>query len=199
WYCSACFEEHDTERFIANGDQVCAPVLEEVFKRALLSEPDFPPRWGRTELDPWQYRRVVNTLYMKKYEKKAKEWSVPETMRIYCQHTDRPRHSEPCNTFLGKWELSKYLRKCEKCNWYTCLRCRETHSTSDAAGRKAKMTHDCDPDTVVQGREEAFKGLVRGKDYQDCPNDQCRTRIELKEACNHVTCNCGTEFCYLCG
>ncbi|EAW06656.1 uncharacterized protein ACLA_083510 [Aspergillus clavatus NRRL 1] len=28
---------------------------------------------------------------------------------------------------------------------------------------------------------------------------QCRKVIELGVGCNHITCRCGAEFCYVCG
>ncbi|KAJ6784535.1 hypothetical protein PWT90_06753 [Aphanocladium album] len=27
----------------------------------------------------------------------------------------------------------------------------------------------------------------------------CRTMVELNTGCNHITCRCGAEFCYVCG
>jgi hypothetical protein len=41
------------------------------------------------------------------------------------------------------------------------------------------------------------EGLVRGKDYQNCP--KCHKVIHLFEACNHMICRCTASFCYLSG
>jgi hypothetical protein len=38
--------------------------------------------------------------------------------------------------------------------------------------------------------------LAADKEWKQCPS--CRRMIELAEGCNHMTCVCGTEFCYLC-
>ncbi|TKA41110.1 hypothetical protein B0A54_07631 [Friedmanniomyces endolithicus] len=63
-----------------------------------------------------------------------------------------------------------------------------------------KIEHDCDPSAEIQAREQGFAGLVRGKDYQDCPRNTCQRPFELVAACNHMTCpSCGADFCYICG
>ncbi|KAK6389994.1 hypothetical protein LTR65_006047 [Meristemomyces frigidus] len=45
----------------------------------------------------------------------------------------------------------------------------------------------------------AFEGLVRGKDYQLCPNKRCGRRIQLEAGCNHIYCLCSQQFCFVCG
>lgn len=54
--------------------------------------------------------------------------------------------------------------------------------------------HSCEE---VIKENKAFEGLEKGKDYQSCPS--CRRRIELSDGCNHISCVCGTGFCFLCG
>jgi hypothetical protein len=47
--------------------------------------------------------------------------------------------------------------------------------------------------TAAQGVE----GLVRGKDFQNCP--QCHKLIHLDSGCNHMTCKCTVSFGFRCG
>jgi hypothetical protein len=47
--------------------------------------------------------------------------------------------------------------------------------------------------TTAQGVE----GLVRGEDFQNCP--QCHKPIHLEDGCNHMTCKCTASFCFRCG
>jgi hypothetical protein len=47
--------------------------------------------------------------------------------------------------------------------------------------------------------ERAFAGLKRGRDWQFCPNEGCKRKVELKDGCNHVRCVCRTHFCFVCG
>lgn len=83
--------------------------------------------------------------------------------------------------------------------WYTCLRCEESFSIGDVAGEKINSVHECDPSRNAELEERAFKGLVRGVDWQLCPNNNCKRRIELSDGCNHVRCHCRTHFCFICG
>lgn len=39
--------------------------------------------------------------------------------------------------------------------------------------------------------------LVKGAKYKQCPN--CRFWVEKNEGCDHMTCRCKYEFCYVCG
>lgn len=204
FFCSACIEEHTAEPFQVGSDQICKEELRRLFEESIKYEVNFPPRWRGIALDAWdtQYRRIFSTHFLKNFDAKAKEWSCLEAQRIYCQHKTLPTASSaPCETFLGRWEDLKKCRKCEVCSWYTCLHCRTSFPPPvGKEGRKStRIRHTCDPVIEDELRDRAFRGLKRGKDYQYCPNQYCRKPIQLAEACNHMTCVCGTEFCYVCG
>lgn len=202
WYCNLCLEHHnDRPPFLINNDVVCAQTLRHIFEDSVKSEINFPPRWGDTVLDPWdsRYRRVLSTLFLKQYDEKSKEWSVPERLRLYCQRRRLREASEPCGAFLGGWEGKQECRRCEMCQGYTCPRCRRAFPPGRRQWREKKIRHRCEPIAERELREQAFAGLKRGRDYQDCPNLQCQKRIELAEACNHIKCPCGMDFCYVCG
>ena len=54
----------------------------------------------------------------------------------------------------------------------------------------------------IDGNKEyikAFGDLKRGRDYQLCPDKNCQRKVELKDACNHMVCPCGTNFCFISG
>ncbi|OQR98676.1 hypothetical protein ACHHYP_20356 [Achlya hypogyna] len=44
--------------------------------------------------------------------------------------------------------------------------------------------------------DEALLELGGREGWQRCP--RCRRMIELVQGCNHMTCKCGAEFCYVC-
>lgn len=83
--------------------------------------------------------------------------------------------------------------------WYTCLRCEESFSTTDTAGAETAIEHECDPTKHSELEERAFNGLQRGVQWQICPNQNCKRRVELSEGCNHMRCECRTHFCFICG
>ncbi|GAB7332685.1 hypothetical protein MBLNU13_g04435t2 [Cladosporium sp. NU13] len=43
----------------------------------------------------------------------------------------------------------------------------------------------------------AVAGHVRGRDFQVCPG--CSNIITLKKGCNHISCVCSAQFCFICG
>jgi len=89
--------------------------------------------------------------------------------------------------------------KCEGCQWYTCLRCEESFSTGDVGGVEAAIEHECDARRDGELEERAFKGLERGREWQECPNEECKRRVELSDGCNHMRCVCRMHFCFVCG
>jgi hypothetical protein len=34
--------------------------------------------------------------------------------------------------------------------------------------------------------------------YKKCPNPNCKLPTEKIDGCNHMTCRCGTEWCWIC-
>ncbi len=39
--------------------------------------------------------------------------------------------------------------------------------------------------------------FVKGMKFKQCPS--CKYWVEKNEGCNHMTCRCGKQFCYVCG
>ena len=202
--CSQCLEQcHEVPSVIGpDRDKVCNDCIKAFFEHAVQSEQNWPPKWRGITLDAEDvaYRHVFDMSFLRKYRRVAQEWNTPHADRIYCRTTDPPRRPDQCGRFLGRLRDRRKCQRCEKCKWYTCLRCLESFSTSDVRGKSADIDHECDPSEEVRQRTRAFSGLLRGKHYQDCPNGQCKLRVELAEACNHMQCpSCGTHFCFLCG
>ncbi|KAG7124807.1 E3 ubiquitin-protein ligase ARI9 like [Verticillium longisporum] len=73
----------------------------------------------------------------------------------------------------------------------TCLVCGE--NTCRACRRASHPGRPC----TAEAEDEMLKDLMDEKGWSSCP--QCSRIIELAAGCNHVTCRCGAEFCFLCG
>ena len=50
---------------------------------------------------------------------------------------------------------------------------------------------------VFDKNDEAFIQFVRGAKYKQCP--KCKFWVEKNEGCDHMTCRCSFQFCYICG
>lgn len=69
---------------------------------------------------------------------------------------------------------------CDSCGNDICFRCGNTH-----------YDNDCEN---FGERKEILESGIR---VAFCPS--CGTGVEKSEGCNHITCNCGCHFCFLCG
>ncbi len=81
---------------------------------------------------------------------------------------------------------------CPKCLKTYCLKCQcEFHNGIICKDYKRKKAKEKDED------EENFLNHARNFKLKQCP--ECKKWIEKKEGCNHITCKCKYEFCYICG
>ena len=95
--------------------------------------------------------------------------------RLYCSNPE-------CSNFLGEKTSRPGGVNCRSCKTLTCGRCGDAHHGSDP----------CQLSSLV--RETII--LAQRSGWQRCPG--CRTIVELRDGCRHVTCSCGTQFCYYC-
>lgn len=198
--CAACYESLTGTAKVIEGSTICGQCIKRIFDDSMCVERNFKPRWNKMILDPWDFRDVLSARFVIQFERKQSEWRCPDKERIYCRQKSPPLRPEECGNFLKFIDKQK-CQQCEKCKSYTCMRCRGCFRLPhwERAGDSVAIEHECDPSIEEKIRESAFEGLQRGKHYQVCPNPVCELRIELKDACQHMTCPCGTEFCYLCG
>jgi len=92
----------------------------------------------------------------------------------------------------ASWLTLASSKLCPGCEARWCLHCAQSCGGFG-------VPHDCEPEKRLGERRLAFGGLKKGKDFQICPGRGCGRTIELAEACNAMTCQCGTNFCYICG
>jgi len=72
---------------------------------------------------------------------------------------------------------------CESCSTSVCMTCRQSHPTSTICPEDAASL------AVVE--------LAREEGWQRCTS--CSRYVELRQGCNHMTCVCTHQFCYVCG
>ena len=117
--------------------------------------------------------------------------------RLYCAN-------KPCGEYLHRQNYHVLddisCAKCDRCNTYTCTYCKNSIHEKETCQLCANnewphaiMEHEC----VLSETDRQFKDAVKENGYQECYT--CGSTVELSEACNHMTCACGCEFCYVCG
>jgi hypothetical protein len=107
--------------------------------------------------------------------------------RVYCANVT-------CGTFLNpaghvtdsQANITFAICESDNCGKVTCVTCK-------ALVEDGIEDHICE----VQEDERRFKEAVHEQGYKEC--FVCGRTVELTEACNHITCECGHNFCYVCG
>lgn len=98
----------------------------------------------------------------------------------------------PCNGWALRQAPGRLAVKCLECGHQFCIDCRsQVHEGSCAEFARFMAEHGDDPDAV------AYHQYRHTHRTQRCPG--CGTDIERTSGCNHMTCRCGTHFCYVCG
>ena len=103
----------------------------------------------------------------------------------------------PCGTancrglailFLGEFEAV-----CSVCANHWCISCLVKWHTNLSCEQYQQWRKENDAGDARMDELIKQVGIAR------CPNGGCGTGVQKSHGCNHMTCRCGTHFCYLCG
>eukprot|EP00051_Salpingoeca_urceolata_P011674 m.144998 g.144998 ORF g.144998 m.144998 type:complete len:611 (-) comp17211_c0_seq1:56-1888(-) len=114
-----------------------------------------------------------------------------ETMLKYCKF--KLNKDNPCARQCPKCDMSiignpkRPAMTCPSCNTQFCF----TH------GQAHPPTVTCKQYEASRRQEEKSNRAALAKTTKACPG--CSAPVEFRGGCNHMTCICGTEFCWLCG
>lgn len=139
-----------------------------------MSEESYPPRCCG---DPVPVNRVYDYLdaeLVDFFEIRATELSTPN--RVYCAVSS-------CARFLGPKASRREDLVCT-CGASTCAGCR----------RPAHAAHVRCKDELESLQAVITLGQKRG--WQRCPS--CKQLVERSDGCDHMTCRCRAQFCFLC-
>ena len=160
--------------------QFCASCLHQyvIYKIGVFESVECPNEECREVLD--ENTRLYSELPLdarKKY-KKLKEYteSLKNPNRKLCPN-------EKCDGYLEMPEARENEvvianPRCNTCKRVYCSKC----SFEEHEG-------DCDPHQL-----NFFQNTLH---YRQCA--RCKNVIEKSSGCNHMTCRCGYQFCYICG
>ncbi|OQE83621.1 hypothetical protein PENNAL_c0031G04048 [Penicillium nalgiovense] len=173
--CASCFTKVDTIMFKGScGHEFCRDCTRQMFLGAIKDEELYPPRCCGNVAPPGVALRILNYEELQRFCERALEWTAKD--RLYC--------AEPkCSKFIPPFAIQNEHGTCPECHRQTHVICRS-------------LTHprvDCPMDESLH----AVLALAEAENWKRCFN--CRTMVELRHGCNHMTCRCGREFCYVCG
>ncbi|KAK2005065.1 IBR domain-containing protein [Colletotrichum falcatum] len=175
--CVSClddFDKRDMVKFTCHS--CCRDCFERLITTAVQNEQQWPPKCCLNEIPFRTILRYATKDLGKTYQDRAAEWKLPVSERIYCNQPD-------CSLWIRPDHVNPGLRiaRCANAHW-TCTICRgPQHDNSDCP----------------QDRDMALtNALAEEEGWQHC--SKCQALVEHLAACQHMTCRCGYQFCYVC-
>ncbi|KAK5132104.1 hypothetical protein LTR08_000354 [Meristemomyces frigidus] len=207
--CTVCNDGFDRADLVTIARHlVCHGCLTTRFQLAVDDESLYPVVWGTLPLDinDPAFADCIPLDVRDRFARKKAEYDVPPAQRIFCKAI-RDRYSPTagralCGAFVGARasededegegeHVPAADARCPTCQQPTCMACGES--------TPALVPHACKRAELARADVAAFEGLVRGRDYQICPNKRCARKLELRDGCNHIFCMCTQQLCFVCG
>ncbi|RYP05461.1 hypothetical protein DL764_003810 [Monosporascus ibericus] len=177
--CVSCLDDFragDTIR--APCHNYCRDCFRRLISAACQNEQQWPPKCCLNAIPDATVLLGVDGELQRQWHLRGAEWNVPVGERVYC--------SEPsCSTWCPPDHINAALgaARCSQGHW-TCTICRgPQHDGAEA----------CPQDRDLQRTNE----LAEEEGWKRCYG--CGAYVEHREACQHMTCRCGAQFCYVCG
>ncbi|KAJ4135016.1 hypothetical protein NW768_004626 [Fusarium equiseti] len=153
------------------GCNYCMSCFREAIRIGLRSQEEFPPKCC-VPFDEGAIRLTRSAPLVHLFRQMDEEHKAPVHDRLYC-------HDGNCAAFIPPDQKGR----CLLCHTETCPDCGgEGHTGRPCAAGVA---------------EEDVWATMDANRSVNCPG--CGRMIALAEACNHMTCPCGSQFCFLCG
>ncbi|RFN47894.1 putative e3 ubiquitin-protein ligase ari4, partial [Fusarium flagelliforme] len=153
------------------GCNYCLSCFREAIKIGLRSQEEFPPKCC-VPFDEAAVRLARSAPLVHLFRQMDEEHKAPVHDRLYC-------HDGNCAAFIPPDQNGR------------CLLC-HTETCPDCGGEG----HPDRPCAASDAEEDVWATMDQNRSV-NCPG--CGRMIALAEACNHMTCPCGSQFCFLCG
>ncbi|KAK4132308.1 hypothetical protein BT67DRAFT_85533, partial [Trichocladium antarcticum] len=196
--CVSCFEELPPKALIKTA---CHPYCKVCFNLLITTAINNPAQWPpKCCLNPIPHRTITKHAtrnLAKNYKLKQAEFAQPGPDRLYCPTPDcgiyiAPRRPTTAHT------RKKHTARCAR-GHRTCLACgAPAHPTPAHCPRAANPSTAAAPEEIAEIAEIAeIDRLAAEEGWRRCPD--CGILVEHGAACQHMTCPCGGQFCYVCG
>lgn len=189
--CFICMDKNKQSKICqlncANEHFICLGCLTFLFEHALESDINYPAHCCEesTELRVDDYKDNLPRSLVQRYRKKADEYETALAFRRYCANS-------ACHNFLSteEYEYTSHgtIFQCASCGIRTCIKCMQVQGPDGGH----QLSEQCEP--FMTSHPPTVYGA--GFRVKNCP--YCMKAIELIEGCNHVTCLCRNEWCFMC-
>ncbi|KAM5538216.1 hypothetical protein V8D89_008103 [Ganoderma adspersum] len=174
--CAVCMADIAGEVIRAPcGHTWDVPCLSELFQRATKDDSLFPPVCCGTPLPLALVREHLGIELISLFLEKEREHKTRR--RVYCAVPS-------CSVFLGPAADAPSRLFCHECGGRTTC----AHCAGPAHSRSLRCTSPDDAELAAFAEREGWRRCRR-----------CGHMVELAVGCNHMTCRCRFEFCYVCG
>ena len=104
----------------------------------------------------------------------------------------------PGCSYMCFYDINEYHLDCPLCKKSYCLKCKtEWHQDITCEEYQQNKKYEENMTEEDKLNEKKFEDYVRGNRCKQCP--KCKRWVEKNRGCDHITCPCGTHFCYKCG
>ncbi|CAJ2501191.1 Uu.00g040440.m01.CDS01 [Anthostomella pinea] len=178
--CVSCLDDfHPSTMVQAPCHSYCSPCFRRLVASVCHNEQHWPPKCCLNTLPASLILPHLDNALKTTYRAREVEWDTPVDKRVYCSRPD-------CSLFVPPGgppsHKARGVARCSDGHW-TCVRCRAPQHDGDA----------CPLDRDLQ----RTSALAEEEGWKQCYG--CGALVEHRDACQHMTCRCGTQFCYVCG
>ncbi|KAL9488578.1 hypothetical protein ACSS6W_000855 [Trichoderma asperelloides] len=180
--CVICMEDTPPSKGadLKCGHRMCNACMKRNFEMSIRDPQHMPPRCCTKAHIPLKHvDKLFDDAFKRAWNRKFAEYSTGN--RVYCPSKRCGEWIKPTSFYRG--EDGRRVARCGRCNTKVCPKCSSRWHSSLECPRDEETNKFLD-----QAKEEGWKRCYK-----------CKSMVELKEGCNHMTCRCGAEFCMLCG
>lgn len=175
--CVSCLDDFSTEEVIkVPCHSYCKDCFIRLIQAACKNEQQWPPKCCLNEIPFRTITKYIPEDLKKTFRSCQQEWDIPISERLYCYEPE-------CSALLQPADIN-HAKKIG--------RCRQAHHTCTMCRGQAHGNKDCPQDHNMM----LTNTLAEQEGWKRC--SQCNALVEHKEACQHMTCRCGHQFCYVC-
>ncbi|RGP75019.1 e3 ubiquitin- ligase ari9 [Fusarium longipes] len=154
----------------------CHDCFIRLVSAACHNEQQWPPKCCLNEIPSRTVLRFIPPKLKKTFEERSKEWELPVSERVYC--------SDPnCSLWIKPQRIDPSRRRGV---------CDRSHPTCTLCRGRAHDGEECPQDVDMNLTNQ----LAEDEGWKRC--SKCHALVEHREACQHMTCRCGNQFCYVC-
>jgi IBR domain, a half RING-finger domain/SAM domain (Sterile alpha motif) len=174
--CNVCYDENVRGVAFACDHQSCVDCLRNLFRAVLRDTSLLPIRCCEIPIDTSIASDLLRKEEFETLDRRIMEFEAERKM--YCPS---------CGTFVNLDGIGNITDLACDCGAALCAVCAtQAHPSSTCLENQSRQT----------GNDAVVLELAKTEGWKQCP--RCASLIELSIGCNHMTCRCGHDFCFLC-